>query len=151
MLGTRADPVIDLVYLVTLAAPLVAYLSLRLVRAGRQQAHRRLQTLLLTTCVLAVSALEIRIRLASGSGGLMQGSPYAGSRLFWAVTIVHILGAVATYVVWCWLVLASRRRHGTILPGPFSHRHKTAGLFVIGGLCFTTLSATAVYFLAFVA
>jgi hypothetical protein len=151
MLGTRADLVVDLVYLVTLAAPLVAYLGLRLVRSGRQHAHRRVQTFLFATCVLAVVALEIRIRFASGSGGLMQHSPYAGSRLFWAVMIVHILGAIVTYALWGWLVFASRRRHGTILPGAFSRRHKRVGLIVIGGICFTTLSATVVYFLVFVA
>ena len=150
MLGTRADIVVNLAYLVTLLAPFVAFLSLRLVRKGRHEAHKRAQTGLLTVCVLAVVALEIRIRVAGGSATLLEGSPYAGSDLMRVVAAVHILGAVVTYLVWCWLVFSSRRAHRSILPGPFSRKHKMAGKIVIAGLSFTTLSATAVYTFAFV-
>ena len=151
MLRTRADVVVNLAYLFTILAPLVAFFSLRLARRGRQDAHKRVQTLLLTACALAVVALEVRIRLAGGSGALLQGSPYAGSRLLFTAATIHILGAVATYLIWGWLVIISRWRYHKALPGGFSHRHKIAGWLVISGLCFTTLSATAVYFLTFVA
>jgi hypothetical protein len=151
MFGTRAYLIVDFAYLVTLMAPLIAFFSLRLVRIGKQDAHKRVQTLLLTLAVLAVGALEIQIRLVGGSATLTQGSPYAGSGLMRYTAAVHIFGAVMTYVVWLWLVITSRRLHRSALPGTFSRRHKTMGWVVIGGLCFTTVSASAVYFLAFVA
>ena len=149
MFGTRADAVVDFAYIVTVLAPLFAFLSVRLVRQGRQAAHMRVQTALLAVCALAVVALEIRIRVAGGAGKLVAGSPHAGSALMNAVAAVHICGAVATYLVWGWLVFLSRRRYRSLLPGAFSRKHKIAGRIVIGGLCFTTLSATAVYRLAF--
>jgi hypothetical protein len=151
MFGTRADFIVDFAYLITLVAPLVAFYSLLLVRRGEQEAHRRAQLILFSVCVLAVVALEIRIRLAGGSGALLEGGPYGGSGLMRVVATVHIFGAVLTYVLWCWLVIASRRRHRSSLPGTFSRKHKITGRIVIGGLCFTTLSASVVYTLAFVA
>ena len=149
MFGTRADAVVDSAFIVTVLAPLVALLGVRLVRQGRQEAHKRLQSALLVVCALAVVALEIRIRVAGGSAKLVSSSPYAGSTLLNCVAGVHIAGAVSTYLVWFWLVLVSRRRFGSRLPGGFSHKHKIAGRIVIGGLCFTALSASAVYRLAF--
>ncbi|MEW6738161.1 MAG: hypothetical protein AB1489_43205 [Acidobacteriota bacterium] len=149
MFKTRADIVVNFTYLVTLIAPLVAFFSLSLVRKGEHNVHKWVQIALLTICVLAVGALETRIRLAGGSGTLLQGSPYAKSGLMRSIWIVHVLGAVSTYLVWGWLVITSYRRHRAILPGTFSRRHKMAGWIVIGGLCFTALSATIVYILAF--
>lgn len=147
MLRTRADVVVNLAYLFTILAPLVAFFSLRLARRGQQDMHKRVQTLLLAACALAVAAL----RLTGGSVALLQGSPYAGSRLLLTVATIHILGAVATCLIWGWLVIISRWRYNKALPGGFSRRHKMAGWIVVSGLCFTTLSATAVYFLTFVA
>ncbi len=151
MFGTRAYFIVDFAYLVTLMAPLVAFFSLRLVRKGRHDIHKRVQTLLLTLAILAVSALEIQIRIVGGSQALIHGSPYAGSGLMRYTAAIHIFGAVMTYIIWLWLVIISRRLHRSSLPGNFSRRHKTMGRIVIGGLCFTTISASAVYFLAFVA
>jgi putative membrane protein len=151
MFGTRAYFIVDFAYLVTLMAPLVAFFSLRLVRKGQHNAHKLIQTLLLTLAVLAVGALEIQIRIVGGADALTQDSPYAGSGLMRYTAAIHIFGAVMTYVVWVWLVIISRRLHRSALPGTFSRRHKTMGWIVICGLCFTTVSASAVYFLAFVA
>jgi len=149
MFGTRADAVVDSAFIVTVLAPLIALLGVRLVRQGREEAHKRLQTVLLAVCVLAVVALEIRIRVAGGSSKLVAGSPYAGSTLLNVVAGVHIAGAVTTYLLWCWLVFVSRRRYRSVLPGGFSRKHKIAGRIVIAGLFFTALSASAVYRLAF--
>ena len=150
MPGTRADPVVNLAYLVTLAAPFAALLSLRLIRIGKHNLHRRAQIALLTICVLAVMALEIRIRVAGGAGALVRSSVYAGSTLLTWVAAVHIIGAVITYLLWIGFVFVSNRSYGSSLPGAFSRSHKTGGLLIIGGLSFTTVSATVVYFLAFV-
>src|SRR5262245_47147989 len=125
MFGTRAYFIVDFAYLVTLMAPLVAFFSLRLVRKGKHDIHKPVQTLLLTLAVLAVSALEIQIRIVGGSQALSQGSPYAGSGLMNYTAAIHIFGAVITYVIWLWLVIISRRSHRSALPGTFSRKHKT--------------------------
>lgn len=151
MFGTRADTIVNFAYLVTLIAPFAAFFSLRLVRKGQHDMHKRIQIALITVCVMAVCALEIRIRLAGGPAQLIKESPYAGAGLMRAVATIHIVGAVLTYLIWCWLVFTSYRLHRSKLPGAFSRKHKITGWVVIGGLCFTALSATAVYTLAFIA
>jgi putative membrane protein len=149
MFGTRAGITIDLAFLATLLAPLVVLASIRLVRSGRQDAHRRVQIALLAVCVAAVLALEVRIRLAGGSGAFLAQSSIDQPALLRLVLGLHIVGAVATYALWGWLAVASSRRHGDSLPGSFSRRHRRLGRLVFRGLCFTALSAAAVYALIF--
>jgi putative membrane protein len=150
MLTTRADYIVNFCYVVTLIAPVVSLFGVRLVRRGNYLAHKRLQIALLTLCILAVFALEARIRMAGGSGSLLRGSPHAGSSLMRISAKVHIFGAIITYIAWIWLLIVSCRAFNKTLPGTFSKRHKQIGWAVIGGLIFTALSATVVYFLAFV-
>lgn len=95
-------------------------------------------------------ALEVSIRLAGGSGAFPAQSSIDRPGLLRALLLVHIGGAVATYAGWAWLAVASHRRFGAALPGSFSRRHRRAGRFVFGGLCFTALSAASVYTLLFV-
>ncbi len=151
LLSSRAGWVINGCYLVTLAAPVASLFSIRLVRRKEYAAHRRLQTILACVGVVAVLALETRIRLAGGSGALLRGSPHAGSEMFRVIAAVHIAVAVCTYAAWVWLLFASRRAFGKTLPGPFSRLHKRVGWGVISGLAFTAGSASVVYYLAFVA
>lgn len=146
----RIDPVVTATYAVTLAAPLAAYASFRLARTMDHDRHRLIQAVLLVMCWLAVLSLELRIRLAGGSGAFIERAP---PELFgWTQRLlaVHIAIAVATYGLWTWLAVASWRRFETILPGRFSRRHRTLGTLVFGGLCFTAASATGIFTLAFV-
>jgi hypothetical protein len=147
----RADAVVTATYLVTLAAPLVAYASIRSARAGDHDRHRLVQAVQLTMSWIAVLALEVRIRLAGGSGALLALVPPDLSRAARVLLAVHITGAVVTYLVWTCLVVMSWRRYGARLPGSFSRLHKRVGLVVFGGLCFTAASATGMFLLAFVA
>jgi putative membrane protein len=149
MFGTRAWLLIDVTFLVTLAAPLVVVVSLALARRRRLDAHRRLQIGLLVVCIAAVLALELCIRLAGGSGAFLMHSGYPG--LVRAVLAVHVTCAVATYAAWTWLAVASHRRFRGALPGSFSRRHRRVGRLVFSGLCVTALSAAAMYTLAFIA
>jgi putative membrane protein len=146
----RADAVVTATYLVTLSAPVVVYASLRYVRAGHHDTHRLIQAVHLLVCWMAVLALEVRIRLAGGSGALLETTP--PSLHGWASRLlaVHISVAVATYALWTWLAIASWRRYGAELPGSFSRRHRRYGTLVFGGLCFTAASATGMFALAFV-
>jgi hypothetical protein len=151
MLGSRADLIVDGTYLVTLSAPLMALMSIQLARARAHQVHRGIQIALLGVCLLAVAALEVRIRLAGGSGALLRHSPALWAGVARGFLAVHISAAVLTYGTWAYLALVSARRHHRTLPGRFSRRHKRLGWLIFAGLCFTAASASGMYFLAFVA
>ena len=143
------DPVILATYVVTLAAPVAAYASVRLVRRGDQTRHRRIQTAMLVLAWSSVLALEARIRLGGGSGGLVAGAPAAWRSWAQVLLLVHIGIAVVTYVAWTWLVVVSRRRHGAALPGSFSRVHRRLGRVLVGGLILTAASATGMFALSF--
>ena len=149
-MALRLDPVVTATYLVTLSAPIAAYASIRFARLRQHDRHRLVQAVLLVMCWVTVLGLELRIRLGGGSGVFVQYAPPA--LVDWAhrLLAIHIVGAVATYAVWTWLVLASWRRHEITLPGPFSRRHRRLGTAVFGGLCFTAASASGIFLLAFV-
>jgi hypothetical protein len=149
-MALRLDPVITAMYVVTLAAPVAAYAAIRLARRREHDMHRIVQAVLLVMGWVALISLEMRIRLGGGPGVFIETSPPA--LLDWArrLLAIHIFGAVATYVLWTWLVVASWRRYEVSLPGRFSRRHRGLGTAVFGGLCFTAASASCVFTLAFV-
>jgi hypothetical protein len=141
----RLDPVVTATYVVTLAAPIAAYASIRLARARDHDSHRLVQAVLLVMCWIAVMSLEARLRIAGGSGAFIDRAP--PDLLAWAhrLLAVHITVAVATYALWSWLAAVSWRRFGARLPGSFSRRHRRLGTAVFGGLCFTAASATGIF------
>ena len=150
MFGTRADPIVDVALIVSLLAPVMVWLGARLAAARVFDRHKLVQTVVLCVGWGAVLALETDIRLAGGSGSLIEksASTYAGpARLALGI---HITGAVLTYLLWTWLAVVSRRRFNQQLPGPFSRRHKLLGRTVLGGLAFTAVSAAVMYALVFV-
>lgn len=146
----RADAIACFTFAVTLAAPVVTWLSIRRAKARAFERHRRLQVGLLVVCWVAVLLLEVKIRLAGGSGSLVATASPEYRGLARALLGAHITGAVATYALWTWLAVVSWRRFQGVLPGSFSPRHKRLGLFVFGGLVFTTISATGMFFFTFV-
>jgi len=146
----RLDLIATATYVITLAAPIVTARSIRLARQRAFARHRRVQLTLLAIGWASVLALELRIRMAGGSGKLVAGAPPA--LLGWAHGLLglHISIAVVTYVAWTWLALASSRRFGGALPGAFSPRHRLVGWAVFVGLCATAVLASGMYALAFV-
>jgi putative membrane protein len=151
MFGSRADLVVDLTLVTNVLAPVVALASFRFVRRRRHDVHRRVQLALLAVCVLAVVALEVRIRLAGGSGVFLGQSPAGWAKAGRALLGAHISAAVLTYIAWGWLAVTSSRRYEATLPGGFSRRHRRTGWLIFAGLCFNAVSATGMYVLAFVA
>ena len=150
MFGSRADLIVDVALQVSLTAPLAAGYGAWLARTRNLDRHKLMQTVVLCVGWAAVLALETDIRLAGGSGSLIQksASTYAGpARLALGI---HITGAVVTYLLWTWLVVVSRKRFNQQLPGPFSRRHKLLGRAVLAGLAFTAVSAAVMYALVFV-
>lgn len=147
----RVDPIVTATFAITLAAPVVAYASVRRVRRGEHHVHRLVQAVLLVFCWMAVLALELKIRLSGGSGSLVETAPAHLQSWARGLLIIHIAVAVATYSAWTWLAVASWRRFQDRLPGAFSGRHRRAGLLVLGGLCITAASAAGMYALVFIA
>jgi len=147
----RLDPVATSTYVMTLAAPVATYASIRLARSRDHDRHRLIQAVLLVMCWLSVVALEVRIRLAGGSGVFLDSAPAAISSWADRLRAVHITIAVATYALWTWLAVVSWQRYQTRLPGNFSRRHRTLGTVVLCGLCVTAIAATGMFALAFVA
>lgn len=145
------DAIATSTYAATLAAPIVTLLSVRHARAGRHDKHRTIQIALLAVCWLSVLALELRIRLAGGSGSLVATAPPDLRAWARGLLLVHVAVAVATYVAWTWLAVASARRFTRELPGSFSRRHRRTGRWILAGLWFTAASATGMYALIFVA
>jgi hypothetical protein len=149
-LDLRLDPVATSTYVVSMAAPIAAYISIRLARARQLDRHRLIQAVLVVVCWMSVLALELRIRLLGGSGAFLAHAPPDLLAWGWRLLGVHITVAVATYALWTWLVVVSWRRYETRLPGSFSRRHRRFGTAVFGGLCFTAASASGIFALAFV-
>ncbi|MHC4390850.1 MAG: DUF420 domain-containing protein [Planctomycetota bacterium] len=150
-LGTRADLLVDLVLVVNTIAPLWAWVATRMAKERDFAGHKRLQLVLFVLAFLAVLALEGRIRFGGGSGSLVAGSPHVGTSLMSVVFVLHIGPAVATYILWAWLVVVSLRRAPDRLPGDFSRRHRRVGFTVLAGLAWTAISGGLVYYLSFVA
>src|SRR5258705_12672554 len=93
----RLDPVVTASYVVTLAAPIAAYASIRLARARDHDRHRVVQAVLVAMGWLAVLSLELRIRFAGGSGAFIANAPPELSGWANRLLTVHIAVPVATY------------------------------------------------------
>ncbi|SRR6266700_5999938 len=150
MLGTRADLAVNFAYAVTVMAPPLSWTAVRLAKQARYDVHRVLQISLLSLCIAGVLTLEARIRMSGGSGVLIRQAHVQNPALARGILDVHIAAAVITYSIWCYLAIASWRRYRSELPGTFSRRHRRLGWLVFAGLCFTTVSASVVYWLAFI-
>jgi hypothetical protein len=148
-LGSRGNLLTDVVFVCNLAAPGWALVAARFARRGEHTRHMRLQMALWLVMLTNLLMLEGHIRMSGGSGSLTAGSPYAGTTLMSVAFLLHISPAVATYVLWSGLVLATYRRRSIPRLGAFSRRHKRLGTIVIAGLIWTALSACFVYYLTF--
>lgn len=146
----RADALVIAIFVVNLAAPIVAYATIRRARERDYDRHRAWQLALLVTCWLAVLAFEVHVRLAGGSGAFLALVPARLARVARSLLAVHVTVAVATYIVWTSLIVTSWRRYQVSLPGRFSRLHRRLGAWVFRGLCFNATSATGMFLLAFV-
>ncbi len=150
-LGTRADVLMDVVFVATLLTPFIVAWGVRFASKGDFRRHRAVQTTLLVVLLVAVLLFEVDVRLSGGSGSLMKGSSYAGTGWLRGITLAHVLANVVTFFTWLWLVVKSWKRLGTPeLPGSFGGTHKRVGRFVFGGLVFGAVSAVVMYVLGFV-
>jgi len=145
--GGRGNLLTDVVFVCNLLAPAWALFAAAAARRGDHARHMRLQLTLWVVMIANLLLLEGHIRMSGGSGSLTAGSPYAGTTLMTVVFLLHMLPAVATYLLWSWLVVATYRRRASL--GAFARRHRAAAKVVIAGLIWTALSACAIYYLTF--
>ncbi len=137
--------ILTAVMLLTLAAPFVVTYSISLAKKGLLHRHRKINLITFFICVVSVLLLEGLIRVSGGSGSLAGMSDYADSGSFKHMLIAHITGAVLTYMLWTWQIVASNRRFQKILPGKFSRPHKNLGYVIFAGLIFTAITALIIY------
>ena len=149
-LGTRADLLMDVVFIATLATPFILAWGIRFASRGELSRHRAVQTTLLCVLLVAVVMFEVDVRLSGGSGSLMKGSSYAGTGWLRGITVAHVLANIVTFFTWLVLVVRSWRRFQTTLPGAFSATHRRVGRWVFAGTVFGAVSAVVMYVLGVV-
>ena len=146
-LGTRADALIDLAIVFFILAPFLMAYALRLAARRRHREHRNLQAGLLAGAIVSVLMLEISIRFGTAGEAYAASSLYGPSMI--ALFVVHLVVAIPTLVVWCWLAVLSWRRFSRTLPGPFAPRHRRWGKLVFVGLCLSSATGTGLYVMGF--
>ena len=133
------------VLLVTLIAPIICYHAIAKARKSEFNSHKKIQTGVYILCVSSVVILEILIRVSGGSGSISSESSHAHKRAYKTMMIIHIIGAVVTYILWTYLIIKSNRTFQKTLPGQFSISHKKIGIAVFIGLIYTGVTASIVY------
>ena len=146
-LAPRGNLLTDLVFVCNLIAPAWALVAAAAARRGDHARHMRLQLTLWPVMIVNLLLLEGYIRVSGGSGSLVAGSPFEGTTALTIALSLHIVPAVATYLLWTGLVVTTYRRRSSL--GRFSSRHRLLGKIVIGGLLWTALSACFVYTMTF--
>jgi len=132
-----------------LIVPTLAY-SIRAVRQGRYELHRKIQLTLAVILAVAVTIFELDVRLR-GWRHLAEPSPYFGTWLF-PVLYVHLVFAVATTLLWAVATWHGVKRMGRpARAGPHSRRHRLIGRATAIATVATTLTGWTFYYLAFIA
>jgi len=150
-LGVRGNLITDFVFVCNLIAPIWALAAAAAARRGERTRHMRLQVGLWLAMLVNLFLLEGLIRFSGGSGSLMAGSPWADTTTLEVAFLLHVVPAVATYLLWSWLVVVTWRRWKSPAMRDFAPRHRLFGKLVIAGLAWTALSACFVYYLTFAA
>lgn len=140
-----------LILLVTLIAPFFVAYAIQLARRKEFVLHLKVQKITFFICIISVLVLEAQIRVMGGSGSLSSQSPYYDTTFYSTILLVHIIGAVITYILWSILLIFSNKKYkkGQI-PGKYTKIHKTLGIITFGGLIYTALTALIVFVLTFV-
>lgn len=150
-LGTRGDLLMDVVVVAIVLTPFLFLWAVRFARRGQYTQHRNLQTTLLGVLLAAVILFEVDIRVSGGTEAFLAGSPHLGSALLKWLLRVHVLVAVASFSLWCFLVGQAWRARMDLHPHLFTAAHRRRGYLVFAGTIFTAVSGVWLYWLGFVA
>ncbi|MFO0554097.1 MAG: DUF420 domain-containing protein [Polyangiaceae bacterium] len=151
-LGTRADLLVDLALVVFVVLPIAMPRVFKVGARGQHGVHRALQLVLFLLMTVAVSVLEVDIRLSGGTRVFAAPAGNLLGRFAPAFLLVHIGIAVATWLTWLTLVVHSARRFRRgerSLPGPFSSTHRQWGKRIWYGLVATATTGTTLYIATF--
>ena len=154
-LGTRGSFMLDVVFLAMFAiVPLLGW-SIYLVRFRRRYAlHKKIQIVLATVLIVAVTAFEVDMRL-HGWEHRAEPSPFYHRGTWDAVWIsltIHLMFAIPTLLLWIWVLIAALRRFPQPpLPGPHSRQHRRLGQLAAWGMLFTAVTGWIFYWIAFIA
>lgn len=134
----------------SILAPFICLYAVKLARDKKYKEHIKFQQNLFYTCVTGVLILEFTIRISGGSGSLVKNSPYLETNFFKILLLLHIIGAVLTYIIWAFTIFKSRKKSKmNALSGTYSAMHKKLGYIVIIGLFYTGITAFVVCLMAF--
>jgi len=150
-LNTRASLMMDFVVVAMVAVLGVLFWSVRQVKRGRYQLHRRVQIGLTVVLLAAVTAFEVDVRVngwRERAAGAVDGSPEFS---VWALLSVHLFFAVTTFVLWPVVAaLAVRRFPNPPVPGEYSATHMRWARLAAWDLAATTVTGWLFYYFAFV-
>lgn len=153
-LGTRGSLMLDVVFLAMFAVVPALAFSIFLVRRGKYQWHKTLQTVLASVLLVAVLAFELDMRFGGGWRERAALSRYWGEglNLVWQSLLVHLLFAIPTLFLWIFVVVQASRKFPT-QPGPGIHSssHRFWGWASVIGMTMTAITGWIFYWLAFVA
>ncbi|PKR81701.1 hypothetical protein CW751_04020 [Brumimicrobium salinarum] len=143
--------IIICVLTLSILAPFIAIYAVSFIKMKKYKTHIKIHKWLFWVCIAALLVLEIQIRVAGGSGSLVEGSEYMGTTAFKVLLIAHIIGAVLTYILWGITIFLSNKKwkKRKTLPGGFSITHKRMGIIVIIGLFYIAITAFFVSLFAF--
>ena len=141
-LGSRADFLIDLIFLtVILIIPLLS-LSLRYAKKRFYKAHKTIQTTLTVVLTIALILFEQDLASKGGLSEMMKGSRFEGSAFIKYFLYLHLTFAVSTAILWWSLLTVSFIR--------FPKYHRKVGLIGMVDMFFTAVTGIFLYIFCFV-
>jgi putative membrane protein len=151
-LGTRASFMLDVVFLAMFVIVPALVWSVYLVKVKRRYAlHKRLQVMLGSVLLVAVTLFEIDMRW---HGWVLRAadSPYSADGTVQYVLWVHLCFAVSTALLWV-VVMYRALKNMPSPPSPCPHSvwHKRWGWIAAIDMLLTSITGWAFYWLAFAA
>ncbi|MEM9191015.1 MAG: DUF420 domain-containing protein [Myxococcota bacterium] len=153
LFGTRATLLVDLVIIIFVVMPVALVIAIWWAKLGNHDRHRLAQGILFLTMTVAVTLLEVDIRMQGGTEALAGRAVSVDVSAVRALLLIHIGVATITWVGWLVLLATSHRRYcgkrSPALPGAFSRSHRRMGRWVFAGVTFTSVTGAGLYVLAF--
>jgi len=150
-LGSRASLMVDVVSLGMVVVVGVLWWSIRQVKQGRYEVHKRTQLTLGGILLVVLTAFEVDVRLhgwQERSAGEVGGEASASVL---AVLSVHLFFAVTTVVLWIVvIILAWRRFPQPPQPNEHSRFHRRWARVAAWDMVLTAVTGWIFYVMAFV-
>jgi uncharacterized membrane protein YozB (DUF420 family) len=152
ILGTRGSLMLDVVFLATFAIVIVLAYSIYLVRFRKKYRwHARIQIVLFSVLLVAVTAFEIDIRFFTAWRKLAEPSPFYANGWVDRMLAVHLCFSVPAPILWLATVVLGVRWFGwDATPNRHAPRHRLLGWISAAVMVMTTTTGWIFYYMAFV-